>query len=88
MSLSADQVNNLLYIGNNGTLYTFSMSTFTQSVLAKSGTLGDGTVVPFASVTAVGFIPASITGTGAPFLFAGDDTASSPIGQGHIWKLQ
>jgi hypothetical protein len=88
LSISADQANNLLYIGNAGTLYTFSMSTFAQTVQANSGTLGDGTVVPFASVTAVGFVPASITGTGAPFLFAGDDTASSPIGQGHIWKLQ
>jgi hypothetical protein len=88
LSISADQANKLLYIGNNGTLYTFSLSTFAQTVLATSGTLGDGTVVPFSSVTAVGFIPASITGTGAPFLFAGDDTASSPIGQGHIWKLQ
>jgi hypothetical protein len=87
LSISADQANNLLYIGNTGTLYTFSMSTFAQTVLATSGTTGTGTV-PFASVTAVGFVPVSITGTGAPFLFAGDDTPTSAIGQGHIWKLQ
>jgi hypothetical protein len=88
LSLSADQANNLLYIGNIGALYTFSMSTFTQTVLANSGTTGT-TTIPFGAVSAVGFVPVSITGTGAPFLFAGDDSATGgSIGTGHIWKLQ
>jgi len=82
LSLSADQANRVLYIGNSGSLYSFPLNTFVQTVLANSGNTGT-TTIPFGAITAVGFIPTSVSGTFPPSLFAGDDS-----GTGRIWQLQ
>jgi hypothetical protein len=82
LSLSADQANRVLYIGNSGSLYSFPLNTFVQTVVANSGNTGT-TTIPFGAITAVGFIPTSVSGTFPPSLFAGDDS-----GTGRIWQLQ
>ena len=85
LALNSDG-HDLLYIGTNGAVYSFSMSTFTQTLLATSSTTGSGSV-PFGAVTAIGYIPAS--GTTPVALYAGDDSATGTgINLGHIWKLQ
>jgi hypothetical protein len=87
LSLGADQANNLLYIGNSGSLYSFSLTSFVQTLVANSGTAGT-TTVPFGAITAVGFVPTSITGVTPGSLFVGDDSGTGGLGLGRIWKLQ
>jgi hypothetical protein len=82
LSLSADQANRVLYIGNSGTLYSFPLNTFVQKVVANSGNTGT-TTVPFGAITAVGFIPGSVSGIFPASLFVGDDSSI-----GRIWQLQ
>jgi hypothetical protein len=72
----------VLYIGNSGTLYSFPLNTFVQKVVANSGNTGT-TTVPFGAITAVGFIPGSVSGIFPASLFVGDDSSI-----GRIWQLQ